>query len=113
MGYCCSRFVVAAGGADDVNLLTGMVFSIRVPEVFTFALPYQWRPEPLEVSFLRTFGNVVKAKEVRPWKGICDSPVGVGILVKMFRPRMYLFDLICLVVATLVLAGRKMNHRGK
>ena len=109
LGYYCSRFVVAAGGADDVNLHTGMVFSTCVPDVFMFALPFQWRPKPLEVRFLRTLGNTVKAKEVRPWIGICDSPVGVECLIKMVRPRVCFVDLIRLVVTTFVLAGCEVN----
>ena len=92
-----------------MELLPGMVFSICVPEVFMFTFPFQWRPKPLEVRFLRTLGNAVKAKEVGPWIGICDSPVGVESLIKRVRPRMCFIDLIRLVVATFVLAGCEVN----
>ena len=100
---------MAAGGTDGVELLSVMVFSIRSPIVLMFSFPFQWRPKPLEVRFLRTLGNAVKAKEVGPWLGICDSPVGVESSIKMVRPRVCFLDLIRLVVATFVLAGCEVN----
>ena len=49
-------------------------------------------------------------KEVWPWIGVCDSFLGIEVAVEVVRPRMHLIDLVCLVVATLLVsAGREGN----